>query len=168
FAAAFSPKLATRYAISKKFIVNASIGRGFKAPDFRQLYLNFTNNAAAGYSVYGGIDATRIITQQQSKGLIAELKEDFYKLKTLKPEFSTGINVGGTYQPFKDLSINLNFFRNDIEELIDVRQVATKTNGAQVYSYINIKRGFTQGGEVEINWQPVNHLQITSGYQHLI
>ena len=168
FAAAFSPKLAFRYKASSKLLLNASIGRGFKAPDFRQLYLNFTNNAAGGYSVYGTIDAVKIITQQQSQGLIADVKEDFYKLKVLKPEFSTGVNVGGTYYYSSKLSFNFNLFRNDIDELIDVRQVATKSTGAQIYSYINIKNGYTQGGELEINWQPVKLLKITSGYQYLL
>lgn len=168
FAEAFSPKLAFRYNASKKLLLNASIGRGFKAPDFRQLYLNFTNNAAGGYSVYGSIDAIKIITQQQSQGLIAEVKEDFYRLKELKPEFSTGINAGGTYYHSARLSFNFNLFRNDIEELIDVRQVATKSNGAQIFSYINIKNGYTQGGELEINWQPVNVIKIATGYQYLL
>lgn len=168
FAAAFSPKLAVRYKVSSKFLLNASIGRGFKAPDFRQLYLNFTNNAAGGYSVYGSIDAVKIITEQQRLGQIAEVKEDFYRLRELKPEFSTGINIGGTYHYSDELSFNLNVFRNDIEELIDVRQVATKSNGAQIYSYINIKNAYTQGGEAEINWQPLRQLKISSGYQLLI
>ncbi len=168
FAAAFSPKLAVRYKVSNKFLINASIGRGFKAPDFRQLYLNFTNNAAGGYSVYGSIDAVKIINEQQRLGQIAEVKEDFYRLKELKPEFSTGINIGGIYNYSDKLSFNLNFFRNDIEELIDVRQVATKSNGAQIYSYINIKNAYTQGGEAEINWQPLRQLKISSGYQLLL
>jgi outer membrane receptor for ferrienterochelin and colicins len=167
FAAAFSPKLAMRYKPGKKLLLNASIGRGFKAPDFRQLYLNFTNNAAGGYSVLGTIDAVKTITELQSRGLIAEIKEDFYRLKELKPEFSTGINAGGTYYHSDNLSANFNFFRNDIEELIDVRQVATNANGAQIFSYVNIKNGFTQGAEVEINWQPVKVLKISLGYQYL-
>lgn len=168
FAAAFSPKLAVRYKVSSKFLLNASLGRGFKAPDFRQLYLNFTNNAAGGYSVFGSIDAVKIISELERLGQVAEIKEDFYRLKELKPEFSTGINIGGTYNYSDKLSFNLNVFRNDIEELIDVRQVATKSNGAQIYSYVNIKNAYTQGGEAEIIWQPIQQLKISSGYQLLL
>jgi outer membrane receptor for ferrienterochelin and colicins len=168
FAAAFSPKLALRYKLSNKILLNGSIGRGFKAPDFRQLYLNFTNNAAGGYSVFGSIDAVKIITELQRLGQVAEIKDDFYKLSQLKPEFSTGVNIGATYTYSGKLSMNLNFFRNDIEELIDVRQVATKSTGAQIFSYINIKNAFTQGGEVEINWQLLKTLKISSGYQLLL
>lgn len=167
FAAAFSPKLAARYKAGKKLLFTGSIGRGFKAPDFRQLYLNFTNTAAGGYSVFGVIDAVKIITELQSQGLIVDVTNDFNKLRELKPEFSTGINLGGIYTQNEKLSFHFNLFRNDIEDLIDVRQVATKSNGAQVYSYINIKNAFTQGGELEVNWQPVKAIKISSGYQYL-
>ncbi len=168
FAAAFSPKLAARYSINKKISFNASIGRGFKAPDFRQLYLNFTNNAAGGYSVFGSIDAVKIINQIQSLGQISEIKDDFYKLTALTPEYSTGINIGSTIAITKKMLFNFNFFRNDIEALIDVRQVATKANGAQIFSYINIKNAYTKGGEAELNWQLTKQLKVSSGYQYLL
>ena len=167
FAAAFSPKLALRYKASPKLSFNASVGRGFKAPDFRQLYLNFTNNAAGGYSVFGTIDAVKIITQLQQLGQISEVKEDFYKLKTLTPEFSTGANLGANFTIDSKLSGSLNIFRNDVENLIDVRQVATKSTGAQVFSYINVKKAFTQGTELELTWKPFSNLSISSGYQYL-
>ncbi|MCX6317868.1 MAG: TonB-dependent receptor [Bacteroidetes bacterium] len=167
FAAAFSPKLAIRYKAGKKLLLNASVGRGFKAPDFRQLYLNFTNTAAGGYSVYGAIDAVTIINEQQRLGQIAEIKEDFYRLKELKPEFSTGINAGATYNYSDKLSFTLNLFRNDIEELIDVRQVATRINGSQIFSYINVKNAYTQGGEIATDFQLLKSFRISAGYQLL-
>lgn len=167
FAAAFSPKLAIRYKAGKKWLLNASAGRGFKAPDFRQLYLNFTNTAAGGYSVYGAIDAVAIINEQQRLGQIAEIKEDFYRLKELKPEFSTGINIGAAYKQSDKLSFALNLFRNDIEDLIDVRQVATRINGSQLFSYINVRNAYTQGGELTAEWQLLKSLRASAGYQLL-
>jgi outer membrane receptor for ferrienterochelin and colicins len=167
FAAAFSPKLAVRYNASNKLAFTASIGRGFKAPDFRQLYLNFTNNAAGGYSVFGAIDAVQIINQMQSLGQISEIKSDFAKLKTLTPEFSYGLNFGAHLQIRKNINATLNLFRNDIDGLIDSRHVATKINGAQIFSYINIKKAFTQGGELSLTWKIIPTLSITCGYQFL-
>lgn len=168
FAAAFSPKLAFRYKAGKNILLNASVGRGFKAPDFRQLYLNFTNTAAGGYSVYGAIDAVSIIQEQQRLGQIAEIKDDFSKLKALKPEFSTGVNIGATYLHAENkFSAALNLFRNDIEELIDVRQVATRVNGSQIFSYINVKNAWTQGGELTFEYQLLKALRVSTGYQLL-
>lgn len=167
FAGAFSPKLAVRYKFGPKISLHASVGRGFKAPDFRQLYLNFTNNAAGGYSVFGTIDAVKIIRQMQQMGQILEIKDDYYRLSTLTPEFSTGMNAGASIKWSDQLSGSFNLFRNDIENLIDVRQVATKSNGGQVFSYINVKKAFTQGGEFEIKWKPLKTIAITGGYQFL-
>ena len=48
----FSPKFAANYKINDQISVKGSIGYGFKAPDFRQLYFNFTN-ATVGYTVLG-------------------------------------------------------------------------------------------------------------------
>jgi outer membrane receptor for ferrienterochelin and colicins len=167
FAAAFSPKFSFRYIANKAITIKGSIGRGFKAPDFRQLYLNFTNNAAGGYSVLGSIDAIKIIQQMQILGQLSEIKDDYNKLSTLKPEFSTGINLGGTIFFNKNLQLDFNGFRNDIDGLIDVRQVATKLNGAQIFSYINIKKAYTQGLEFDLKWKASKTISISTGYQLL-
>ena len=167
FAAALTPKWSVRYKPNEKWLVQASVGQGFKAPDFRQLYLNFTNNAAGGYSVYGTQDAIRIINELNRLGQIAELQPDFIRLSELTPEYSTGSNVGITYQPTKSVTVRLNGFRNDIRSLIDVRQVATRIDGAQIFSYLNVKRAYTQGLESELKWQLNGKWTIQGGYQWL-
>ena len=53
-----SPKLAAQYKVNDKLRINASYGAGFKAPDFRQMFLNFLNTAAGGYVVYGANEIT--------------------------------------------------------------------------------------------------------------
>lgn len=168
YASAISPKLAVRYKVNENIFLNASIGRGFKPPDFRQMYLNFTNNSAGAYSVIGSIDAVTVINTWQQNGLIADIRPEFALLKELKPEFSTGINVGGTIAFAKNIFGKINFFRNDITDLIDVRQVATKTNGGQVYSYINIKNALTEGAEAELTYKLLPVLSCTTGYQYLL
>lgn len=167
FAAALTPKWALRYKPNEKWSFHASVGQGFKAPDFRQLYLNFTNNAAGGYSVYGTQDAIRILQTLNRLGQIAELKPDYDRLADLSPEFSLGINLGATYQPSQTIQLRLNGFRNDIRSLIDVRQVATRIDGSQIFSYLNVKRAFTQGLETEFTWKPIPRWQLSGGYQWL-
>ena len=51
--------------------------------------------------------------------------------------------------------------------MIDYRQVATKSNGAQIFSYINVKNAYTQGIEAEATWCPNKKLNITTSYQYL-
>ena len=41
-------------------------------------------------------------------------------------------------------------------------------NGAQIFSYINIKNAFTKGGEFEFNYQTTPQLKISTGYQYLL
>lgn len=167
FAAAFSPKLALQYKINKNISLKGSIGRGFKAPDFRQLYLNFTNTAAGSYSVFGSVEAQKIINELNRIGQISSLEPSFYQLSNLQPEFSTGINLGASYQN-EQWHISANIFRNNIENLIDSRLVAYKTGGAQIFSYLNVKNAFTQGIETDIKYRYNNHWSFSAGYQFLL
>jgi outer membrane receptor for ferrienterochelin and colicins len=49
---AFAPRLAALWQASELVRVRASAGRGFRAPDFKELFLSFAN-AQAGYAVVG-------------------------------------------------------------------------------------------------------------------
>lgn len=168
YASAFSPKLAIHFQPSSKLSLNASIGRGFKAPDFRQLYLNFTNTAAGGYSVFGVLEAQTQISHLASIGQIASYENDYYSLTALKPEFSTGVNVGGKLSLSSQSYVSFNIFRNDIENLIDSRLVANYKSGAQIFSYLNVKNAYTQGAEINLGCKFYNHYTLTSGYQFLL
>jgi len=168
FADAITPKWSLRFQAKPTLSFTASVGQGFKAPDFRQLYLNFTNTAAGGYSVFGTQDAIRLINELNRVGQIAELKPDFAKLTSLQPEHATGINVAMQYSPAPSISTQLSLFRNDVQSLIDVRQVATRVNGSQLFSYLNVKRAFTQGLETSFQWQLHKNWSINTGYQLLL
>ena len=168
YASVWSPKLALQYRVTEKLRVNASVGRGFKAPDFRQLYLNFTNIAAGSYSVFGSLVARDEVTRLQKAGQIDYILPVFEKLDDLKPETSTGLNLGIQYDPTQKIKTRINFFRNDITNLILTDIIAYKTNGGQIFSYLNISRAFTQGAELEASWQVHNTVNLSGGYQFLM
>jgi len=130
------------------------------------LYLNFTNTSAGGYSVYGALEAISIIEKQHQLGLIGSFENDFYKLQSLKPEFSNGLNAGVNFKKGK-LTLQLNLFRNDIADLIESRQVATRIDNTQLYSYINVKRAYTQGLELNGTYKMSSCLTLNAGYQFL-
>jgi len=50
-----APRFAALIRPRENLALRGSIGRGFRAPDFKELYLSFVN-AAAGYAVYGNPD----------------------------------------------------------------------------------------------------------------
>lgn len=164
----WSPKLAARYKINEKLRVNASYGAGFKAPDFRQMFLNFMNTAAGGYTVYGANEITiEELEQQKQQGIISEILPRAYDLALLKPEISKGLNVGGQYDVNEKLNFNFNLFRNDIDNLIQVDIIAYRNNTAPVYSYFNVKRAFTQGFEFNGNYKLSKQFHVQGGYQYL-
>jgi len=167
FASAFSPKFSGLYKISPKHKLRFSIGEGFKAPDFRQLYLDFTNAAAGGYSVFGTAQAQQVIGQLSALGQIGTLYDSYYQLKTLKPEFSTGMHLSWDYDPNLNTNISVQLFRNDISNLILVQQVGAYITGAQIFSYLNVGRAFTQGVEVEVKRKINNHFTLNAAYQFL-
>ena len=167
YASAFSPKISTLYKINAKQKIKFSIGQGFKAPDFRQIYLDFTNAAAGGYSVFGTAQAQQVIGQLSSLGQIGALYDNYYQLKALKPEYSTGMHFSWDYEPTDKSFLSVQLFRNDINNLIQVQQVGAYITGAQIFSYLNIGRAFTQGIELEVKQKIANHLILSGGYQYL-
>ena len=168
YASVWSPKLAVQFRPTASLRINASVGRGFKAPDFRQLYLNFTNIAAGSYSVFGSLVAGEEIRRLQADGQIDQVLPAFGLLKDLKPETSTGINVGLQYDLKPGWQAKLNVFRNDIENLILTDIIAYKKNGGQIFSYLNVAEAFTQGLEMEMTSKPADKLTVSGGYQFLI
>jgi outer membrane receptor for ferrienterochelin and colicins len=162
-----SPKFALQYDVNKWLSVRGSAGVGFKAPDFRQLYLNFTN-ASVGYSVFGTQDLEAGIARLQAQGQIQELLADPASFKAIKAESSVAYNIGAKVKATDQLSFTVNAFRNDVKDLIDTKVVAIKTNGQFVYSYYNIARVFTEGTETEATYYPVKNICISFGHQYLI
>ncbi len=167
-----SPKLAVRYELTDELSVKGSVGYGFKAPDFRQLYFDFTNTTV-GYTVLG-YNAVPVRLQELADqgqltddsvtnlpSIIAQFDD------ALKAESSISYNFGFDYRPSAALTLNLNLFRNDIQNLIDTRVVARKTNGQNVFSYVNVDEVYTQGLELNTTWKATNQLTLSGGYQLL-
>lgn len=162
----WSPKLALQYSFNPKHSLKASIGSGFKAPDFRQLYLNF-NNAAAGYSVFGSDVVTQEIESLMSAGRIQQILSPLESMGHISPEESFAFNLGSQHQLNQFLKVDLNVFRNDLKGLIETIPVALTTDQRLIYSYTNIKRAFTQGFEINTNFSGIKNLGIQLGYQYL-
>ena len=163
----FSPKAAVRYRLSDKIAVKGSVGYGFKAPDFRQLYFDFSNSTV-GYTVLGYNAVSTKIPELQAENQIANLLVPLSEFENeLNPENSVSINIGADYSPISTLKLNLNIFRNNINDLIDTRVIANKTNGQNVFSYYNVHKVYTQGLELNASWKANNNIRISGGYQLL-
>ena len=162
-----SPKFSGIYRIDDSNSLKLSLGYGFKAPDFRQLYFNFSNTSV-GYSVIGYNVINNVINQLIEEGQIANIIIPLSDFNTpLKPESSLSINIGYD-RIFNDyVSIKSNLFVNSTKNLIDYRVIANKTNGQNVFSYYNINNVSTYGLEVETKFKADNNFDISFGYQLL-
>ncbi|WP_291959499.1 TonB-dependent receptor plug domain-containing protein [Maribacter sp.] len=162
----FSPKLALRYQLNPNLAIKGSVGYGFKAPDFRQLYFDFTNSAV-GYTVLGynvALDKLQEL-EEQDQILDVVVTEDELS-QPLEAESSIGYNLGLTLQHGVG-NTEINFFRNDFKNLIDTRIIARKTNGQNVFSYMNFDEIYTTGFEINSAYKLTDNLNISAGYQLL-
>lgn len=164
----FSPKFSGLYKPNEIFHLRGSLGGGFKAPDFRQLFLNFTN-PVAGYSVFGSSTLAEGLQMLNDNGEISELYINVNEVAEIKAEHSFSYNLGFDIFPGDGLQFKVNAFRNNVQDLIETERIALKTNGQSVFSYFNLSKIYTQGAELELKFTPsfLENLDINVGYQYL-
>lgn len=163
-----SPKISLSLKYPK-FIVNGSVGKGFKAPDFRQQFLDFTN-ALVGYTLLGANEIGAGLTRLKNQGEIDANVDisPWLSDHSLSPERSVGYNFGVQYTPIKYTKLDVNFFRNDIYDLIERYNLPfTKTNNQAIFSYVNISKAYTQGFDITLKQALSRSLLFTAGYQFL-
>lgn len=169
YADRFSPKMAVLYKPGNDWSFNFSYGSGFKAPDFRQLYLYYVNVAAQGYRVYGASEFSVSELEQQLKdGLIARILPEAYRISELRPEISHGFNLGLKHN-FKSIPVHaeMNVFYNLVEDLINYLPVAIQQNGTLIFSYMNVRKAYTRGFELNIQGRLGKYWDYGLGYQYL-
>jgi len=145
FGSAVSPKAGLNLRVTDYWRVRASYGRGFRAPDLGQLFFRFLNPTNF-YQVIGN--------------------------PNLRPEYAHSVQFGGEFTTrSRRARFGVNFFRNDIEDLIDsvslgfiaspqqLQQVAAREGidltafrpalGRLLFLYKNVSNAVTQGVEFD-------------------
>ena len=158
-----SNKLALGFPLTNKIQINGSVGTGFKTPDFRQKYFDFTNSTI-GYIVLGrDVAIDRLDAMQNVQELVP-----FSELSSpLKSETSLNINIGLKYNPVNNLSFDVNLFNNKVNDLIEWKLVAKDENNTNIYSYFNVNQLETKGLEFNSTYTKANNWEIKFGYQLL-
>lgn len=170
YAAQLSPKIAAAYKVKPDFVVKGSIGAGFKAPDFRQQFLNFSNSLI-GYSLLGARELGHGLQMLKEAGQIDPSINinPYLHPVNLSPEKSIGVNLGFDYTITDNAVFKLNFYRNDISNLIESYNLPfNKTNNQSIFSYKNLNKVFTEGMEAAFSYNFNQHFSAFAGYQHLI
>ena len=166
YAARVTPKLSVLVRPTEAVRLRGSVGSGFKAPAFRQLYLAFSN-AAAGYSVFGSTRLDEGLRQLEAQGQLAQTFIDVRQLDPIRAEHSVAVNLGASVQPLSWLDLEAGGFWNDVYDLIETQPVAQKTNGQSVFGYFNLDRIYTRGLTANATAQPLERLELAAGYQFL-
>lgn len=166
YAARLTPKLSALVRPFEGVRLRASVGSGFKAPAFRQLYLAFTN-ASAGYSVFGSTRLAEGLDALEAQGQLAQRFLDPTALGPIRAESSLAYNVGLAVDVGPGLRLEAGGFWNEVSDLIETQPVAQKTNGQAVFGYFNLDRIYTRGLEAQGTARPVPGLELAAGYQFL-
>lgn len=101
-----APRLAVMLRASESLAFRGSVGRGFRAPDFKELYLRFVNDAA-GYAVMGNPD--------------------------LRPEHSTSFSLGAEWNRGRSYA-RATAFANEYRDFIETG--APDVPGTYTYSNV--------------------------------
>lgn len=158
YGSAVSPRFSVLWKPIEHWRFSGSVGSGFKAPDFRQLFVVFSNRLpGAGYDLIG---AARLGN-------------------TLKPERSVSYDISMRYEDgLRELSNNvavlysadIRLFRNDLRNLIEYYLYGVLDN-RNIYSYRNLSRVTTQGLEfnmqVAFAFSDLGTITLSGGYQFL-
>ena len=133
-----APKLALRYDPFQALTLRATLGTGFRAPDFKELMMQF-QNAGAGYEVVGNPD--------------------------LRPETSRSLNLGAESRLTSWAGLAINLYRNEIENLIQSELVRPASEGNLTqYRYVNVASAVTQGIEALLRLEPFEGFTLEPGY----
>lgn len=126
------------YSLNLKFSwqdhynIRASYSRGFRAPSLKELYLYFVD---VNHNIQGNPD--------------------------LESENSHNVNLSLQYfreTPKSYISTELNFFYNDINNIITLAQAS-----GDLYTYINVDKYITQGAQAVINYRFYPWLSFRTG-----
>ncbi len=135
----FTPRVATLYRPSESVALRASVGLGYRAPDFKELGMEFLNlGSGFGYTVRGNPD--------------------------LHPEGSENLTLGVEWtNPTR--YVRLQGYYNRFDDFIQTELVGD-SSGIVIYRYGNVEEGFTRGAEVE-GGMTHGGLRVEAGYAWL-
>lgn len=138
-----TPQLSARWSFQERLVIRASMGRGYRAPSFKDLFLVW-NNPVAGYRVRGN--------------------------PKLRPETNWGGNASVDWNVDEHLSINLQLFEQRLFGLIAPIPGRESEFDGLTFRYQNIgkasSRGAEFGGQASFEQGPLR-FDLSGGYRYL-
>lgn len=135
-----SPKLSIMYKPEPISRVRLSYGRGFKAPTFKEMFLDYTV-LQIGYLIIGNPD--------------------------LEPEISNSMILDVERWRTNRYHARVNIFYNEIQNLIDYVSRGYNDSGVHVWQTANIHKARTQGIDVDFTYFFTPKIEFVIGYSYL-
>lgn len=134
----FNPKTSVIWNLKDSISLRASVGRAFKSPTIRQLYVFFKHGPWWN--------------KPNEK---------------LAPEISWGysFSIDGTFS--EKFFTSLSLFRNDLKDLIVPVESDERINNSPVRTWQNIQKAYAQGFEVSLDSKVLDNLSLGVGYTFL-
>ena len=143
FGSAFSPQVSARYQALDMLVIRASWGRGFKAPNLTSLYQSRSqsfNNVTDVFQCQSvGTDPCPTFQVENFTGGNPELQA----------ETAESFNVGFIVEPLPDLSVSMDYFNVEIEDVVQQLSLGTileLENVGSLPSGVSVRRGAATGG----------------------
>lgn len=140
FRLAITPQLAAMWMPSKSLQLRASVGQGYRAPSFKDLFMEF-NNPSAGYRVRGNPD--------------------------LKAERSVGANASVDWEFLAGLQWSVEYFEQQLLNLIAPIPGKEADFDGLSFRYQNVGRASTRGVETSLDRSGFDWLSLDLGYRFL-
>jgi outer membrane receptor for ferrienterochelin and colicins len=133
-----SPKLALMLSPGRQSRLRMSYARGFRAPSFKELYLDFPNSSV-GYYVKGN--------------------------PGLNPENSTSLQTDYELWNDRNYHLRLHFYYNFISNMIDYEYQGVN-DGILSYRTANMLKAETWGADWDMEYFPLDWLNLRLGYSY--
>ena len=151
------PKIALRWQASDDLVLRASASSAFREPSLQQIY-------SQGTSLQGLVDPL-------NPGSAVFVRVDTAGNRDLSPEQSTNVNLGAIWSPTDDLSLRIDYWRFDYQDVIvaessqgklnedpngpDVNRLAGPGSQLQgiIVNYINASTVETEGIDLALDWR---------------
>jgi iron complex outermembrane receptor protein len=150
----FDPKIAVRWQATDSFVLRASASSAFREPSLQQFFSQET-------ALEGLVDPL-------NPGGALFVRVDTAGSADLKPESSTNFNLGGIWNPTDDITLRVDYWRFDYEDVIVAESAQGKLNadpnGPSVNrsatgqlagvrtNFINASTVETDGFDVAVDW----------------
>lgn len=141
FGSYVTPRIATMIAPVDWLTLRLAYGRGYRAPSFRELYLQFAN-PSAGYVVRGN--------------------------PALRPETSWGTQISAELAPADWIGVTANAFDNRLRDTIVIdTEAGTEADGTSTFRYVNVGEASTRGAGLDAVLAWKDYVRVEGSYAYV-